>query len=132
MKSPDHQAAFIALRQILERAAADFTVPADSGTRYCLDAKIGPATLSAWGGKVRRPSIPVAWVEAGKAYVSFHLMGLDGGARTAPAISAALAARMQGKTCFNFRAPEAELFAELELLTTRVLLGMRKAGFIAL
>ena len=42
-----------------------------------------------------------------------------------------LKARMQGKTCFNFKTVEEPLFKELEALTARGGRGMAEAGFIA-
>ena len=59
-----------------------------------------------------------ASVRLGKAYVSFHLMPLYMNPSLTGEISAGLRKRMQGKTCFNFKAdPAPELLAELERLT---------------
>jgi len=126
--SKDFDAVFRDLRAILERQAATFSVPDDGPKRYCLDAPIGPATVKSWGGKVKRKTIPVAWAEIGKAYVSFHLMGLEA---ASSAMSPALKARLQGKTCFNFSKPEAALFEELEAVTVRSIAALRKAGYCA-
>jgi hypothetical protein len=46
-------------------------------------------------------------------------------------VSEQLLARMQGKSCFNFKAVDEELFGELEKLTSRSIQGMKKAGFTA-
>ncbi|HEY1306476.1 MAG TPA: hypothetical protein VGF24_23140 [Vicinamibacterales bacterium] len=123
----DFDAAFAELRAILQRQSATLSVTDDAPGRYCLEAPIGPATLKAWGGKAKRTTIPVAWSEVGKAYVSFHLMAL--GAMPG-AMSKALTARMQGKTCFNFSSRDPELFKELEDVTSRSITAFRKAGFI--
>ena len=65
---------------------------------------------------MKRPQIPVAWVEINKAYVGFHLMAMDPALRGE--MSSDLEKHMQGKTCFNFRtAPSTELVLELERLT---------------
>jgi hypothetical protein len=57
-------------------------------------------------------------VRLGKAYVSFHLMPLYMNPSLTRTISPALMKRMQGKTCFNFKAnPDPELLAELGRLT---------------
>jgi len=122
----DFASVFADLRAILKRQSAAFAVADDTPTRYCLEAPIGPATLKAWGGKAKRPTIPIAWTEIGKSYVSFHLMALD--AAPAPP-SKALKARLQGKTCFNFSSPDPVLFEELEELTTKSIAAFRKAGF---
>ena len=59
-------------------------------------------------GKVRRA----------KAYVSFHLMPLYMHPTLPKTISPSLKKRMQGKTCFNFKAvPELEVLDELKRLT---------------
>ncbi len=60
-----------------------------------------------WFGSVRK----------GKAYVSFHLMPLYMNPSLMATISPALKKRMQGKTCFNFKAaPEPELLKDLKEL----------------
>jgi hypothetical protein len=124
----DFEAVFTELRAILRRQSATLSVTDDAPGRYCLEAPIGPATLKAWGGKAKRPTIPVAWAEVGKAYVSFHLMAV---AAKPGAMSKALAARMQGKTCFNFASHDPDLFKELEEVTSRSIAAFRKAGFVA-
>jgi hypothetical protein len=126
--SKDFDSAFKSLRAILERQASALSVSDDGPRRYCLDAPIGPATLKSWGGKAKRTTIPVAWAEVGKAYVSFHLMGLEA---VAASISPELKARLQGKTCFNFTAPDRELFEELEAVTAQSIAALRKAGYCA-
>jgi hypothetical protein len=128
-KAKDFNDVFQRLRGILARHAASFDVTSDTPTRYCLEAAIGPATLQSWRGKVRRPNIPVAWVETGKAYVSYHLMGV-----ALPSVRAdipeALEARMQGTTCFNFTATDPLLIEQLDELTGASMTAFRKSGFI--
>ena len=75
--------------------------------------------------------MPVAWVQVGKAYVSFHLMGVYGNPKLLDGVSEKLLARMQGKSCFNFKVVDEELFGELEQLTVKSIAGMRTAGFIS-
>jgi len=122
---------FIRLRKILQKHAATLAVKDDAPTCYCLEADAGPAALQAWGGKARRPMIPVAWVQVGKAYVSYHLMGVYGNIRLRDGMSKKLKARMQGKTCFNFKGNDEALFEELEQLTVQSIASFRKAGFIS-
>jgi len=121
---------FARLRTILQKHAAAFTVNEDTSTAYSLAGKPGPATIKAWGGKTKQPGIPVAWVQIGKAYVSYHLMGIHGNARLHGAMSKELKARMQGKTCFNFKAADEALFAELDELTAQNIAAFRSSGFI--
>ena len=63
--------------------------------------------------------MPIAWVRIGKAYVSFHHMGIYARPELLRGVSRPLLARMQGKSCFNFTAVDAELFDELEALSGR-------------
>ncbi len=129
--SSDFEPVFIRLRSILQKHAARFSITADAADRYCLEAPAGPATLRAWGGKLKRRLIPVAWVEIGKGYVSYHLMPVDGNARLRDGMSDRLKARMQGKTCFNFKADDEDIFKELERVTAQGLAAFKEAGFIA-
>jgi hypothetical protein len=119
---------FTRLRAILEKHAARFTVTSDTNSRYCLEGPIGPATLLAWGGKAKRSQIPVAWVEIGKSFVSFHLMAVDPVLRGAMSIE--LEKHMHGKTCFHFTAVDESLFRELEQITAQGIAAFKKAGFV--
>ena len=75
--------------------------------------------------------MPVAWVQMGKAYVSFHLMPVYVNAKLREGMSKQLKARMQGKSCFNFKSNDEALFRELERLTVQGIAGFRKAGYIS-
>ena len=130
MKS-EFESVFVRLRGILEKHSAAFTVKADAAGHYALEARAGPGAVRAWGGKMRKPAIPVAWVQVGKAYVSYHLMGLYGNTRRHGGMSKELKARMQGKTCFRFKVVDEKLFQELDQLTARSIAGFRKAGYIS-
>jgi hypothetical protein len=126
----DLDATFETLSGVLRAHAAGLTIAADTPDRFSLEATPGPATLVAWGGRARRPTLPVAWVERGRSHVGYHLMGLDGTPGLAANLSAALRARRQGKTCFNFRRPEEAPLAELADVTAASITGLRRAGFI--
>jgi hypothetical protein len=56
-------------------------------------------------------------VKIGKAYVSYHLMPIYMSAPLQARVSAALKPRMQGLSCFNFKAVDEALFADLAELT---------------
>lgn len=120
---------FQRLRGVLLKHAGSLVVTDDTPTKYCLEAKIGPATLQSWGGSVRRPSIPVAWVETGKAYVSYHLMGIAMPA-VQDVLSKDLKARMHGRTCFNFKACDDAVLEDLETVTSKSIAALAKAGFV--
>ena len=126
----DFDSVFARLRTIVQQQAPSLLVTEDTATRYCVAGRVGPATLRAWGGKLKQPTMPVAWVQIGKAYVSFHLMGLYGNSPARAGMSEKLRARMQGKTCLNFKVADEALFTELEHVTARVCQGFKKAGFI--
>src|SRR5262245_15607647 len=129
-EAKDFDAVFQRLRGVLAKHAESLEVTADTPTKYCLDAPIGPATLRWWAGKTRRATIPVAWVEVGKSYVSYHLMGV-----VVPTVqegmSALLKGRLHGKTCFNFTATDPAIVSELDALTGASIAAFKKAGFTA-
>ena len=105
---------FSHLRDVLQRHSDNLFVSQDGPDCYSLAAQIGPATVQAWGGKVKRPTMPVAWVQINKNYVSFHLIGIYMNHTLQQDMSKELKSRMQGKSCFNFKVPDEKLFKELE------------------
>jgi hypothetical protein len=70
---------------------------------------------------------PIAWVSVGKAYVSFHHMGVYARPDLLKGASKKLKARMQGKSCFNFTSVDQALFAELEALSVRAFEAFRNS-----
>lgn len=56
-------------------------------------------------------------VQVKKTYVSYHLMPVYLQPALLDGVSAALKARMQGKSCFNFSSTEPQLLQELAQLT---------------
>jgi hypothetical protein len=112
---------FAALREILQRHAGKLVVAEDSANCYRLE-----------GGRHPTPQkpFPIAWVSVGKAYISFHHMGVYARPELLKGVSPQLKARMQGKSCFNFIAVDTALFAELEALTIRAFAAFRNAGFM--
>ena len=129
--TPESKSTFRSLKDILQKHATDLAVADDTATRFSLEGNVGPATLEAWRGKVKRSRIPVAWVEIGRSYVSYHLMGVYGNAALSNGMSGELKSRMQGKTCFNFKSDDDRLFRELDQLTERAIASFKKAGFIS-
>jgi hypothetical protein len=128
----DFASIFARLRAILQKHARGLSVTADGPGRYCLEGRVGPATLRAWGGRLKRPLVPVAWVEVRTSYVSYHLMGVEGNPTLRDLMSAELKARMQGKACFNFATDDQmALLAELEHVTAQAVAAFEAAGFIS-
>jgi hypothetical protein len=101
---------FVRLRAILERRGGNLSVTENTTTRYCLTGGCHPTH--------KRP-FPIAWVEISKNYVGFHHMGVYCAPELLKSASKKLKARMQGKSCFNFKTVDEPLFEELEQLTSR-------------
>ena len=127
--SAELESVFMSLKTALTNGAPGFHIASDTPVRFELDASPGPATLAAWGGKLRRPRIPIAWITMAKDHVSYHLMPLDHPTVRAT-LSKPLQTSLRGKTCLVFRAQDEGLFRELEEVTARGLAAFRKAGFI--
>jgi hypothetical protein len=86
--------------------------------RVTAEGEGGVSLTSDWRSPLK-PGEPMWFggVRVGKAYVSYHLMPVYTHPALEARISPALKKRMQGKSCFNFKAPDAALFDELEALT---------------
>ena len=128
--SEEFEAIFERLKSILVRCADGLDATENERGEFGLAGPVGPATLAAWRGKMKHPRVAVAWVRAGKAYVSYHLMGLYMNPKLAAEVPAELRARMQGKSCFNFKSLDGSPIAKLEKLTVRSIAAMRKGGFV--
>ena len=128
--STEFEILFNRLREILKKHDGKLKVIADTPVYYCLAGKVGPAALKAWGGKMKKPVMPAGWVQIGKAYVSYHLMGMYGNTVLHNSLSKELKTRMQGKTCFNFKKIDEPLLKELEQLTAKSIEDFKKAGFM--
>jgi hypothetical protein len=109
-RKEDFYKAFYALKRIFAPYENRLHVTADSREKYYLETK-----SRSYNG---RPLFFGAAI-LGRSYVSFHLMPLYWDSSLARGISSELRKHMQGKSCFNFTAPEPTLFRELAKLTTR-------------
>jgi hypothetical protein len=69
-------------------------------------------------------------VQLKKAYVSFHLMPVYLQPALLAAVSPALKARMQGKSCFNFAVVEPALLEELGALTRASYASYQSQGWV--
>ena len=98
---------FAALRKILAAHAKGLKVTADGPKGYSLNTPYSEA----W-----KKELYFGGVQVMKNYVSFHLFPVYMFPDLLDGVSAGLKARMQGKSCFNFRAPDAALFRELSAL----------------
>ncbi|WP_437735380.1 hypothetical protein [Sorangium sp. So ce1335] len=112
---------FEALRTILKRHARDLVVVHDTPDNYYLDTRTkGPNGKPLFFGAAR----------AGRAYTSFYLMPVYAHPELLADASPELKKRMQGKSCFNFKASEPALLAELEALTGRCFARWKASGQI--
>ena len=105
----DFQVVEARLREILTPYRERFSVTKEGPDGFVLEVP----------GLEGKPWGYVAGTKVGKAYVSFHLMSLYADPSLVESLSPALRRRMQGKTCFNFRGVDEELFAELEAVAAR-------------
>ena len=106
----DFPAVFKQLKQILSPYAPNLTLTADSPAAYSLD---GPYSEK-W-----KKTLFFGSVQIKKNYVSFYLMPVYMYPELLQNSSPELKKRMQGKSCFNFKKAEPELFAELAELTRK-------------
>ena len=114
LMSAEFAAIFATLKPVMAEQAGRLAVQKDTPIEYSLMTK-GPSPFPQHSGQ----PMWFGAVKQGKAYVSIHLMPLYMSATLEKQISPALKKRMQGKTCFNFKAiPDAELIAELTRLPT--------------
>jgi hypothetical protein len=101
-------AAFSALQKMLEPYRKSFERVPGRSDRYWLETK-----CAAYKGK----PFHFAGVSMNKNYVSFHLTPIYVKPEIAKNISPELSKRRQGKSCFNFTAPDPLLFEELAAMT---------------
>ncbi|SRR5258708_6351238 len=99
---------FEQLKFILKPYAKNLTVTADTSTAYSLD---GPYI------EKYKKVVFFGAVQIKKNYVSFYLMLVYVFPELLKGISPELKKHMQGKSCFNFKKVEPELFKELTKLT---------------
>ncbi|MEO7971322.1 MAG: hypothetical protein ABI698_08485 [bacterium] len=104
----DFETIFEKLRAILRPYEKKMVVVHDTDSYYYLDT---PHLMK------NKRRLCFAAVRAGKAYVSFYLMPVYASPELLKDLSPELKRRMQGKSCFNFKAVDDKLFKELAKLT---------------
>ena len=107
-RADDFAKTFYALKMVFAKYERFLQVTADTREKYYLQTR---------SPSYKEKPLFFGAVIRGRAYVSFHLMPLYWEPGLAEGISAELRKRMQGKSCFNFVAPDAALFRELGKLT---------------
>ena len=116
-KKQQHDSVFERLKDSLKRHEQQLSVETDSPTNFYLnspkaDAKGKPVFFGA--------------VQLRKSYVSYHLFPVYLFPELLNDISPELRKRMQGKSCFNFKEIDEDLFTELDALTKKSLLRFKK------
>ena len=110
---PRFESTFAALKPLLEKHAKKMSVQTDTPVEFTLVTK-SPSPFPQHKGH----GLFFGSIRLGKAYVSYHLLPLYMNRELAKDIAPALKKRMQGKACFNFKAPpEPDALAELKRLT---------------
>jgi hypothetical protein len=107
-KESDLQATFEKLRAILQPYQSKLIVVSDTKDHYALET---PHVMK------NKHRMYFGGTKIGKNYVSYHLMPVYACVEVRDAISPELKKRMQGKSCFNFTAPDEKLFKQLTKLT---------------
>lgn len=110
MPRDDSPIVFEQLRLILKPYEERLSLKLDSLSEYSLYAP--------YSEKWKR-ELPFGAVQVKKNYVSFHLMPVYMFPDLLEGSSDALRKRMQGKSCFNFKRVQHEVFEELAQLTER-------------
>ncbi|NWG05811.1 MAG: hypothetical protein HXY35_03880 [Chloroflexi bacterium] len=110
-------AIFEQLKRILQPYASKLTLTADTPESYSLD---GPYSEK-W-----KKALFFGSVQIKKNYVSFYLMPVYMFPDLLKNISPELEKHMQGKSCFNFKRVEPDLFNELASLTRKGFEQFRK------
>ena len=106
----DFPIVFEQLKNILKPYAKNLTITADTPDAYSID---GPYSEK-W-----KKVIFFGAAQIKKNYVSFYLMPVYMYPELLKDISPELKKRMQGKSCFNFKKVEPDLFQELAQLTNK-------------
>jgi hypothetical protein len=99
---------FAELKSIFKPYVKKMDIASDTGTYYLLNTR--------YLMKNKQP-LCFGGVRLGKNYVSFYLMSVYASPELLKTMSPDLKKRMQGKSCFNFKAVDKELFKELRQLT---------------
>ena len=99
---------FDELKSIFKPYAKKMDVAHDTDTHYMLNTR-----------HIMRNKQPLCFggVRLGKSYVSFYLMTVYVSPDLLKAMSPELRKRMQGKSCFNFKQVDQQLFSELKTIT---------------
>lgn len=114
-------ATFERLKRVLKRYERHLTIISDTPDGYSLNARYSDK----W-----QKEILFGGVQIRKTYVSFYLMPLYMYPDLLSGLSKKLKARLQGKSCFNFRTADTDQLKELAELTSRGFERFREEGLV--
>jgi len=112
---------FQSLKEILAPYAKELVIVTDQDDNFYLD--------TSFLMKNKKPMY-FGSIKVNKKYVSFHLMPVYVFPDLLKGISPELRRRMQGKSCFNFKTVDSQLFKELSQLTKSGFAEYKKAGYL--
>ena len=118
-QSATFEVIFQRLKAILQPYEPALVLKADEAGNYYLDTPYAPRY---------RKELFFGAVQIKKNYVSYHLMPVYMYPDLLEGISPELKKRMQGKSCFNFKASDEARFAELADLTERGFARLKAAA----
>ena len=120
-KADEFTHVFRELKKLIQPLAKRMTVVANTPARFILEGGYS---------EEHKKRIWFGGVQQGKAYVSYHLIGVYAFPELLKDLSPKLRARMQGKSCFNFTKHDPRLFRELGRLTKRSFARFRKEKWV--
>lgn len=115
----DLKTVFRTLKEVIEPSAAGLERKTDNDTELYLEKHLGGSKPVFFGA-----------VQLKKNYVSYHLMPVYTDPDLLETVSPELKKRMQGKSCFNFKAVNPVLFGELTALTEAALERYKQHGYV--
>jgi hypothetical protein len=115
----DFQAVFSSLKKILQKYQTTMVLIHDQPEHYYLNLH-----------HTRKDGYQIFFgsVQIKKKYVSYHLMAVYTYPELLEEMSEILKKRMQGKSCFNFKKLEPDVFTELETLTEQCAAKFKEVG----
>ncbi len=113
----------------MERALRALLIPYADRLHVATDLPGGYALRTGFTERWKKP-LEFGATRIGRAYVSFYLFPVYMRPELLVGISDALCARMQGKSCFNFKAVDDALLTELAALTAEGYAWYQEEGFV--
>jgi hypothetical protein len=120
-KAKEFEPVYRQLKGILQKHKKGLKAETDKQGNYVL-----------WTGVSQKFKKPIWFgcVRTGKSYVSYHLMSVYVYPDLLREVPAELKKSMQGKSCFNFKKADKQLFAALERVTRKSWERYKKEGLL--